>query len=78
MIDQKTKLTLREAYAAMYRFLENEYEMTGSDEIGGMLGGMSLLEDGGTADAATWSDWLQSVEKVLDKDDDIKLKIIGD
>ncbi len=78
MIDQKTKLTLHEAYSAMYRFLVHEYEMTGSDEIGGMLGSMSLLEDGGTADPAVWSDWLQSVEKVLDGDNDIRLQIASD
>lgn len=78
MIDDKTKLSLQEAYAAMYRFLEHEYEMTGSDEIGGMLGSMSLLEDGGTADPAVWSGWIQSVEKVVAGDDDINLHISSD
>ena len=75
MNDQKIKLNLQEAYVAMYKFLENEYEMTGSDEIGGMLGGMSLLEDGGTADPAAWSDWIQAVEKAVGGNDDIKLHV---
>ncbi len=75
MIDEKTKLTLQEAYAAMYKFLEHEYEMTGSDEIGGMLSSMSFLDDGGTADPAVWSDWIQAAEKVISGDDDIKLHI---
>ncbi len=75
MNEIKTKLTLKEAYSAMYSFLEHEYEMTGSNEIGGMLGSMSLLEDGGTADPAAWNDWVQAVEKVANKDSDINLKI---
>jgi len=78
MIDHTTKLTLQEAYAAMYKYLEHEYEMTGSDEIGGMLGSMSLLEDGSTADPAVWSDWMQAVEKILSGDDNIKLHITND
>ena len=76
MINQKITLSLQEAYTAMYLFLEKEYEMTQSDDIGGMLGGMSLLIDSGTADPAVWGDWLQSVEKVLTGHDDIGLKII--
>jgi len=75
MIELDTKLTIREAYTAMYKFLEHEYEMTGSNDIGGMLGSMSLLDDGGTADPAAWEDWIKSVEKVIGGDDNIKLKI---
>jgi hypothetical protein len=40
------KITIKEAYAAMYAYLEMLYDMTGSDDLGGFLGGMSLLEDG--------------------------------
>jgi hypothetical protein len=56
-------LTLREAYAAMYAYLERLYEVTGSDELGGLLGGMSLLGDGTTADPAAWDDWMKAVRK---------------
>lgn len=77
MIDKETTLTLKQAYTAMYKFLDHEYKMTGSDEIGGMLGGMSMLEDGNTADPAAWFDWLRAVENVLLGDDDIKLHIKG-
>lgn len=72
MID---KITVEVAYAAMYKFLENEYEMTKSDDIGGLLGGMSLLRNGKTADPAIWGEWLNAVKKALDEECDIKLKI---
>ena len=57
------KLTIREAYQAMYTFLEQYYQLTHADEIGAMLGGMSTLQDGGTADPAFWEDWLLAVER---------------
>lgn len=44
------KLSKREAYAAMFAFLEEIYQRTESADIGALLGGMSLLKDGGTAD----------------------------
>jgi len=40
--------------------------MTKSDDIGSLLGSMSLLEDGRTADPAIESDWLKAVEKALE------------
>lgn len=51
------------AYLAMFDFLEQRYQSTRSDDIGALLGSMSLLNDGGTADPALWSDWLTSVRK---------------
>ncbi len=57
-------LTKKEAYLAMYSFLEHEYEMTKSDDIGGLLGGMSLLQDGGTVDPAALQDWEDAIKKV--------------
>jgi hypothetical protein len=57
------QLTIQEAYAAMYLFLGDLYERAGFDQLGGILGGMSLLKDGGTADPAYWHDWLRMVEK---------------
>lgn len=59
------KLNLKEAFSAMYAFLEAEYELTGSDELGSLLGSISLLNDGSTADPAAWRQWEQAVEKVL-------------
>jgi len=57
-----TDLTKNEAYLAMYAFLEREYELTQSDDIGSLLGSMSLLQDGSTADPAVWNDWEDSIE----------------
>lgn len=56
-------LTVRQAYTAMYAYLEHLYQMTNSDDLGGFLGGMSFLPDGATADPAVWDDWLDAVKK---------------
>jgi hypothetical protein len=47
----------------MYAFLRMIYERTESDQLGVLLGGMSLLQDGGTADPAVWHDWEAAVRK---------------
>lgn len=57
-------LTKKQAYLAMFYYLENLYELTHSDELGGMLGGMTLLENGEPIDSAVWSDWEKAVLKV--------------
>lgn len=56
--------TQKEAYLSMFAFLERYYELTKSDDIGSLLGSMSLLQDGETADPAIWNDWLEAIEKV--------------
>jgi hypothetical protein len=61
-------LTVRQAYQAMYRFLEEYYRLTHADEIGAMLGGLSLLPDGVPADPGFRQDWLTAVQKVLSAD----------
>jgi hypothetical protein len=62
-------MTLEQAYAAMYYFLEEYYGRGHSDEIGGMLGGVSLLGDGGTADPAVKSDWQRAVQRAMTEGD---------
>ena len=57
------KLSEHEAYAAMFAFLENRYRMTESHELGALLGSMSLLPGGGTADPAIWADWLNAIKE---------------
>ena len=32
------QITIRQAYSAMYRYLERLFEQTKSDELGGLLG----------------------------------------
>ncbi|MDO4795656.1 MAG: hypothetical protein Q4A28_06940 [Brachymonas sp.] len=64
------KITVEQAYRAMFYFLENEYELTHSEELAGMLGSLSWeIFDGGPADSASWSDWLNAVKKAINKPD---------
>lgn len=78
MSTENISMSVKEAYIAMYIFLENEYKLTGSSDIGGLLGGLSLLANGSTADPAAWSDWVDAVRKALTGSNDISLKIIKD
>lgn len=63
-----SNLSEREAYLAMFAFLEQRYDMTGSDDLGALLGSMALLTDGGTADPAIWEDWCEAVKKAQSGD----------
>lgn len=56
----------QQAYAAMFKFIKVWYESTHADELGSMLGSMSLLRDGRTADDAVWQTWLEAVQFALD------------
>ena len=58
-----TDLTEKEAYNAMYAYLIKLYEITKSDDLGGLLGSMSTLPSGEIADSAVWDDWLECVEQ---------------
>ena len=51
-----------EACVAIF-FLEALYEKTGADELGGLLGGMSLPPGSGPADPAVWVDWQRAIEQ---------------
>jgi hypothetical protein len=66
-------LTTKQAYLAMYQFLVDFYRRTKSDDVGSLLGGMSYLEDGHTADPAVWADWVNCVQKTLSEETDAKL-----
>jgi len=57
-------LNEKEAFDAMSAFLELMYEQTKSDDIGALLGDMTILQDGSTADPAIWSDWIESIAKI--------------
>jgi hypothetical protein len=74
---ENPSLSSFQAYKAMYFYLENLYELTKSDDLGGFLGSMSLLQDGKPADAAVWQDWEEAIQKALTHpDDEIALKLI--
>jgi hypothetical protein len=71
-------LSKREAYAAMFAFLEEIYQRTESADLGALLGGMSLLKDGGTADPAAWADWEAAVRKVKERKVNLDLDLHND
>jgi hypothetical protein len=52
------------AYMAMIIFLEKFYLQTHSDDLGGMLGELSMLSDGSSADSAALYDWNDAVDSV--------------
>jgi hypothetical protein len=65
----KDKLTLVEAYKAMYTFLDSYYfQMNEPDEVGALLGDLRILPDGKPVDPAAWDDWLKAVQKALDSE----------
>lgn len=55
----------QQAYSAMFYFLKQWYKRTNSDELGGMLGDLSLLPDGSPADPAVRQDWIEAVEYAI-------------
>jgi hypothetical protein len=58
-------LTEAQAYAAMFAFLEQQYDLRKSDEIGALLGSLSTLPDGGPVDPAVAADWAVAVERAV-------------
>lgn len=59
------ELTNRQAYLVAYEFLKQFYERVPSDDVAVLLGSMTLLEDGGSADPAMLRDWQKCAELVL-------------
>jgi hypothetical protein len=58
-------LTARQGYEAMFRFLEQYYELTKADDVGALLGGLRLLPHGGPADPAFKDEWIAAVSAVV-------------
>jgi hypothetical protein len=54
-------MTDREAYLAMFAFLQHHYELSHGHEIGALLGSLALLPDGKPADPAIAEDWAEAV-----------------
>ena len=49
----------------MFEFLRRHYERGPTYEIGGLLGGLSLLSDGQSADPALPHDWSEALSAVM-------------
>lgn len=58
-------LSSKEALEAMILFLNLYWERGKPEEIGDLLGSLTLLEDGVCADAALSHDWNECVKKVI-------------
>jgi len=63
--DEHAQLSVRTAYLSMFEFLHRYYERGQSDEIGTLLGAMSLLADGGSVDPAMFNEFGDSVREVM-------------
>ncbi|PNK61344.1 hypothetical protein [Psychrobacter sp. FDAARGOS_221] len=70
----KEYLTHEEAYKAMFVFLESYYDRSKSDDIGGLLGSMSLVE-GKPIDQALWDDWYEAIDTSLKAHDRAKFEL---
>lgn len=74
----KTKLNPLQAFKAMTFYLDMYYNITSSDDLGSLLGGFELFEEGGTWDPAAWHDWMDSIKKIRNiqfKDNELEIKL---
>lgn len=71
-MDDKS-LSVAEAYDAMFDFLEEHYNALHGDQIGSLLGSMSLMEDCRPLDPALWETWERSVSKAISGEINSKL-----
>lgn len=58
-------MTDKQAYAAMYHFLDGHWKQNKAFELTDILSAMSLLPDGKPADPAFAHDWQEAVEYAL-------------
>lgn len=58
-------LTKKQAFLAMFYYLDDVYNRTQSDDIGDICSDIQMLSNGKPADLAAWDDWEQAVEKAL-------------
>lgn len=64
----ENKVTLKEAYLIMFDYLDKYWKRTGKpDDIGGLLGELSLCENE-PMDPAAFHDWLDSSKIVLEQE----------
>ena len=71
-------LSEKEAFLAMYAFLDAHYRRSLSDKIGSLLGSLSLLEDGQPADVAFSEEWRKAVENAKEGIVNASIRLEGD
>jgi hypothetical protein len=60
-----TVLTDKQAYEAMFYFLDHRYQKLKESALASLLGDMSTLSDGGPADPAIENYWQKAIEFAL-------------
>ena len=60
------KITQLQGFNAVSMLFDIYYVETLSDDLGGILGSMSFLSDGSTADQAMWEVWVEFLDKILE------------
>ena len=68
------EIETKQAYLAMFTFLDDFWNRTKSDDVGALLGSMPLLADGKTADPSIWEDWVAAIDKAVGGDVDAHLR----
>ncbi|MBP6870359.1 hypothetical protein KBC04_05725 [Candidatus Babeliales bacterium] len=63
----EAKLTTEQSFNVMYEFLDIYFLQNRSGDLATILGGMSFLQDGGTADPAMWGMWIESIDNICKK-----------
>lgn len=58
------QLTEKEAFQAMFLFLEKYYHLTKAEDVGNLLGSLMIVENGKPLDIALWYDWLECLEEI--------------
>ncbi len=71
----KIEITIEQAYAATFFFLEQYLERGQSNEIAGLLSSMQLVGTMKTADPAQWEEWMEALQRALQPDALEKLRL---
>lgn len=71
-----TVLTEKQAYEAMFYFLDQRYQKLAEGALASLLGDMSTLSDGGPADPAIEAYWLEAIKFALNNGVASKLQFI--
>jgi hypothetical protein len=58
-------MTEKQAYRAMFFYLDAYFERSPLAELGSVLGDLQLLKDGKPADPAVTQEWKQAVQKAM-------------
>jgi len=61
-------LTILQSFNVMSEFLDMYFLQNRSGDLATILGGMSFLSDGTTADTAMWIMWCRAINIIADKD----------